>query len=134
MDERFQFEAWDKQRKIMWKMQPTEEGYFFTDGSANALECHDCYYEFGEILMMQDRFVLRQCTGFKDKNLKVIFEGDIVKFLNIFTKEFLHAVVEWDKEYARFNINGSAYWNHIRYLKFERLEDEVVGNIYQNSL
>ena len=73
-----------------------------------------------------------QCTGLKDKNGKLIWEGDIVKFYNwTFDEEQIGKVqfVEQDALYGIF-INSRAY------RPFSNLpteEDcEIIGNIHEN--
>lgn len=77
-------------------------------------------YDFYDLELMQS-------TGFKDKNGKEIFEGDILG-----TKDgLLNGVVEYRADLGMF-VNGL-----IRYNNFERLcnvanNREILGNIYEN--
>lgn len=77
-------------------------------------------YDFYDLELMQS-------TGFKDKNGKEIFEGDILG-----TKDgLLNGVVEYRADLGMF-VNSL-----IRYNNFERLcnvadNREILGNIYEN--
>jgi len=85
-----------------------------------------------------------QCTGVKDKNGKLVFEGDIIKFG--FGNAILYGIVEWQTEYDPcFGINWISYEykdGHEKENEPELPEDalcvwgyrsEIIGNIYDNS-
>lgn len=110
MQDRFKFRVWDKASKKMHEVWGfSKMSVSFGDAKVHSLSHNEC--------------VLMQCTGLKDKNGKLIFEGDIVR-------NGLHNnLIEWFK--GGFWVNGfinGARWEIHQYHQ----SLEVIGNIHEN--
>lgn len=126
--DRFKFRAWNKKEKCFIidgfiYAYMNEKGIMGIDGIKTAN-----YHYFPK-----ENYTLMQCTGLKDKNGKLIFEGDICafddrknpKYDKYFCKDkggrIIH-YVEWDENGFKFN--------HCQFCETEYME--ILGNIYEN--
>lgn len=118
MQDRYKYRVWDKNLKVMypvWSLTPYGAVVDDLNIAKREISFNDCD--------------VMQCTGLKDKNGKLIYEGDIV--LSLATKSHT-GVVCWDKEKAYFKINGKGIaYNALQTLHSENAF-EVIGNIYEN--
>jgi len=128
MNDRFKFRYYDKNTKNMYKLKPiTNTGENGKDirfygilisgiGQLSECEC-DC----------QENLIKMQCTGLKDKNGKLIYEGDIVK-----DQDGKIYNIKWNDCYAYFVLWDSDDIEYYTFEEFNLTKLEVIGNIYEN--
>lgn len=119
MRDRFRFRAYD----------PLKKQYFYDvqDMYDDEIEC------FGYMVddIYKNGYIVEQCTGLRDKNGKLIYEGDIVEVSEayengIYKVEFCQE----DCEYNLYNEDGNFIYqlteNMANFIK-------VIGNILENQ-
>ena len=107
MQDRFKFRAWDNKERYYI---PNEETNFCHGMMEYWFDKEECPLTF------------EQCTGLKDKNGKLIYEGDII------TGFFNNNKVIWDK--GRFCVDdGSEVFDELAKLNEECV---IIGNIHEN--
>lgn len=76
-----------------------------------------------------------QCTGLKDINGKLIYEGDIIKYMYYNPKRYTKWIVVFNQNTLEFDLKGYEHSEYlIRLTSYSIFNNkvEVVGNIYEN--
>lgn len=119
MKDRFRFRAWHKPTKKLFEVYSFNDELVFENtldgvGSpTNPADIADC--------------VLEQCTGLKDKNGRLVYEGDIIasRFQGqLFTANIKYLRAGWVAEFH--------YWKPSLYQMCNEAKFEVIGNIHEN--
>lgn len=137
MQDRFKFRSYGRPNSIIEGMQNIYTFEEYQDGYFNVK------VDKGWLSFVKDEDLkIMQCTGLKDKNGKLIYEGDIVQTTFENNSKIIFSVV-WDNKKALFNgkiIKKEGINNYFMpnrdYLYYllgnEKDEVEVIGNINEN--
>jgi uncharacterized phage protein (TIGR01671 family) len=113
--DRFKFRAYSAETS-MFDIMDGFEYYFRLDDSFDESEA-----------------ILMQCTGLKDKNGKLIFEGDILQWYE--ADSVYTAQIRWNVElgiYETEEIDSMKFLNSLSET-FRKNNVSIIGNIYENS-
>ncbi len=140
MSDRFKFRAWDGKTMWMgWSLHGCNDGSFYGGhfGDVEPPSEEGCPRDGWE-WKGADEITLMQCTGLRDANGTLMFEGDVVKVTHTDkplsdrakSKEFYCPVV-WDAHNGSWRYEYPKNYNIYRCGQHLRLA-VVIGNIYEN--
>jgi uncharacterized phage protein (TIGR01671 family) len=115
MTDRFKFRVYIKYAEMMCY----DVNCFYIDRIKNKITIH---FDDHTKTFKFDDVVLEQCTGLKDKNGKLIYEGDIIREISKKEPEWEEYVTEVKWKVCGFNIYDASDFYF-----------EVIGNIHENK-
>ena len=138
MQNRFKFRVWHKKRKKMYEVLHlhtetlTNGGEWVTAKGFNIITQQDIH-----INIEPKDGVIMQCTGLKDKNGKLIYEADIVRFKDNITingSKTHISVIEHNEAFNAFMYHAECMGLYtVNKAQNEKFNIEVIGNIYENK-
>ena len=133
MQDRFKFRLYDKVIREM--VYDVCVGFIKDYGKTDDWVCADT--SCGQITYRGDKLkdiVLMQCTGLTDKNGKLIYEGDIIKYLYYNPERYTKWIVVFNPDTLEFGTRGYGYIGYQRLTSYSIFNNkvEVIGNIYEN--
>ena len=122
---RFKFRVWDKQDECYAYSNNSDVDllYIETDGNLTYGVYSNDYEDM--IYIPESEVIIEQCTGLKDKNGQLIYEGDLIKIDDDV------AVIKWSDYYARFMLESSE--DNFDFETTYAEECKVIGNIHENK-
>ena len=122
MKDRFKFRVWLKDTNKMYNVHSLHIG-------TNKVIISSRHGNVS--IYINKNTILMQSTGLKDKNGKLIYDGDI-----IVNEKFVKYITKWNDNIGQFyisKINPSKYdnWKDWHLARHD-LDYEVIGNVYEN--
>lgn len=128
MQDRFKFRAWDKEEsKYINDIQECE------GGTGSYEPCQMCFGDYFLEYYKCENYIVEQCTGLKDKNGKLIYEGDICK---VNQQDSLKGEVVYAVKLGCYTLRQSKTEGISFIDLFDLYKDcsklEIIGNVHEN--
>lgn len=121
MNDRFKFRVWDKSLKKY--MEFKEFKFMNVEFTFNPIT------KEAEIEYDKERYDVEQCTGKRDKNGKLIYEGDILGYFDN------KIAVVYDNESPSFRLCGldGSHYGHLSQEYVDSFGFKIIGNIHEKE-
>lgn len=117
MNDRFKFRVWDK-----YTHETLAEQLQFLCFNGCLVDSDGCHHS-------PDNYIIEQCTGLKDKNGNLIYEGDIIRC----SDGNIYNICWSDSAMIIVAVNTTTKIGDAIY-KLKRYDDlEIIGNIHENK-
>lgn len=125
MEDRLKCRAWNIKNKIYhYDAETTYDGF----GGTPVISKQTFYS-----LLNDDNYIVEQCTGLRDKNAKLIYEGDILN--SLYRDDGCRGlyVVVWRNGSLNVDKFGKHQQNFVSISLSNLTSCEVIGNIHENA-
>lgn len=139
MQDRYKFKIYDKTEKKFLPLDSKTENtdsWISIDNTGVYLVERDNARDVAFFTDITEDVIILQCTGLKDKNGKLIYEADIVRFKDNITingSKAHIAVIEHNEAFNAFMYHAECMGLYtVNKAQNEKFNVEVIGNIYEN--